>query len=106
MNDPEYVFISELKKLDGAIPYDGDASVQVVFKLANGKNLRIGITDSDVADKPGLWCDQYEGLPIKGGDPQLSLPPKAAWPFPTRILTPESCKAGGCDACDGSCMHD
>ena len=81
-------FIRRLKTLDGAIPYDGDASVQVVFKLANGKTLRIGVTDDDVADRPGLWCDQYPGLLIVGGDP---------------LLSPKTC---GCKCCDGSCMHD
>jgi hypothetical protein len=60
MRDVE--FIQHLKTLDGAIPYDGDASCQVVFKLANGKTLRIGVTDDDVTDQPGLWADQYEGL--------------------------------------------
>lgn len=82
-------FIQRLKALDGAIPYDGDASAQVVFRLANGKTLRIGVTDDDVAEEPGLWCDQYEGLPIKGGDPLL--------------LSPQTCD---CKSCDGSCMHD
>lgn len=91
--------MAELKKLDGAISYDGDASVQVVFKLANGKTLRIGVTDDDVADRPGLWCDQYEGL-----NRELV---QATYPFPSKaqplILTPANC---GCKACDGSCMHD
>jgi len=58
----DYEFIAELKKLDGAIPYDGDASVQVVFKLSNGKTLRIGVTDGDLCDDAGIWCDQYQGL--------------------------------------------
>lgn len=63
--NPDENFIAELKKLDGAIKYDGDASVQVMFKLANGKTLRIGITDDDVAERKGIWCDQYQGLAIK-----------------------------------------
>lgn len=53
-----YSLIHKLKQLDGAIPYDGDASVQVVFKLANGKTLRIGMTE----EVDSIWCDQYEGL--------------------------------------------
>ena len=61
-------FIAELKKLDGAIDYDGDCSCQVIFRLANGKTLRIGITDDDVAARLGLTCDQYEGLAIIGRD--------------------------------------
>ena len=54
-----YYLIDLLKNLPGAINYDGECSVQVVFKLSDGKYLRIGITDSDVvpemADK--YWCD-------------------------------------------------
>ena len=61
-------FIDKLKKLDGAIGYDGSCSSQVVFRLANGKTLRIGITDDDCTDTPGIWCDQYEGLGIIGRD--------------------------------------
>lgn len=61
-------FVAYLKKLPGAIPYDGDASVQVVFKLANGMNLRIGVSDSDCTDQLGLWADNYAGLGIVGGD--------------------------------------
>lgn len=57
----KFDFIRDLKKLDGAIPYDGDASVQVVFILANGKTLRFGITDEDISDG-NLWFDQYPGL--------------------------------------------
>lgn len=53
-----YEFIQKLKEQEGAIPYDGDASVQVAFKLANGKILRIGLSD-DIAE---LWCDDFEGL--------------------------------------------
>lgn len=50
--------IYRLKRMVGAIPYDGELSTQVVFKLANGKTLRIGVTDGDDT----IWCDQYEGL--------------------------------------------
>ncbi len=60
MSDLE--FIRKLKELPGAISYDGDASVQVAFKLAGGEVLRIGLTDEDVADAPGLWADNYRGL--------------------------------------------
>lgn len=56
-----YKLIDALKKLDGAFSYDGDASNQVVFKLKNGKILRIGCTDSDVGSG-NLWIDQYNGL--------------------------------------------
>ncbi len=54
--------IQELKKVDGAIPYDGNASCQVVFLLKNGKTLRFCVTDDDVAMHKGLVIDQYEGL--------------------------------------------
>lgn len=51
--------ILKLKKLPSAISYDGEISSQVVFKLACGDYLRIGLTE-DVED---MWCDQgYEGL--------------------------------------------
>jgi len=52
-------FIDKLKKLDGAINLDGECSAQVLFELKNGKTLRIGITDDDVATELGLWADQY-----------------------------------------------
>lgn len=55
--------IEQLKTLRGAISYDGDASCQVVFLLANGDTLRFGVTDDDVAEHPGsMWLDQYTGL--------------------------------------------
>ena len=66
--DSEYRFIDKLKKLDGAIEYDGSCSSQVIFRLANGRTLRISRTDDDVAVTPGLHCDQYEGLALIGGD--------------------------------------
>lgn len=53
--------INTLKKISGAIPYDGVASSQVVFKLGNGKTLRLGVTDEDTGTGL-LWIDQYEGL--------------------------------------------
>jgi hypothetical protein len=55
-------FVQHLKALPGAIPYDGDASCQVAFRLANGEVLRIGVTDEDITDTPGLWADSYPGL--------------------------------------------
>jgi hypothetical protein len=53
-------FIQKLKEMPGAISYDGDASIQVVFRLANGLVLRIGSTDDDVGSP--LWADNYKGL--------------------------------------------
>lgn len=68
ISDPEAGnLIAALKKFDGAINYDGDASSQVMFQLANGKTLRIGITDDDVGTGK-LWVDQYQGLAIIGQD--------------------------------------
>ncbi len=52
-------FIQELLCFSGAERYDGSASIQVVFPLKNGKFLRIGCTDDDVAEEPGLWADQF-----------------------------------------------
>jgi hypothetical protein len=63
-NMTDLEFVEHLKRLHGALSYDGDASVQVVFYLTNGGVLRIGVTDEDVAAQPGLWADQYAGLPI------------------------------------------
>ncbi len=63
-NKQAYELIKLLKKVAGAINYDGDASTQVMFKMRDGKNLRIGITDEDVAPGQGLWFDDYEGLKI------------------------------------------
>ena len=54
-------FIEQLKKIEGAIDYDGNYSTQVMFKLANGKNLRIGIGDEENSE---IFCDQFEGLGI------------------------------------------
>jgi hypothetical protein len=55
--------IQELKKVVGAHSYDGDASLQVLLPTVDGRMLRIGITDEDVADLPGeIWFDYYPGL--------------------------------------------
>jgi len=80
MNTDPCDFIDRLKKLDGAIPYDTDCSSQVVFRLANGKTLRVGITDNDVAETPGIFCDQYEGLGIIGRNgPTTDLVDRERW---------------------------
>lgn len=62
-------FVESLKKLEGAISYDGNASTQVLFYLANGRVLRIGVTDEDVGDRAGLWADQYLFEETICGDP-------------------------------------
>ena len=55
--------IQELKKVKGALPYDGDASTQVLLPTINDKYLRVGITDDDIAEQPReIWFDYYEGL--------------------------------------------
>lgn len=64
--EQEYELIRFLKKVKGAINYDGEASVQVYIPLEDGSNLRIGRTDDDVADQQGLWFDFYGGLNIEG----------------------------------------
>ena len=38
--------IDELKKLVGAVDYDGNYSTQVFFKLENGHRLRFGLNDT------------------------------------------------------------
>ncbi len=50
--------VNDLKRLDGAIDYDGTESAQVVFRLANGRTLRVCYGEL------GLTCDQFEGLQI------------------------------------------
>lgn len=61
-NDP-IKLISELKKIKGAISYDGDASSQVLLPVKDGRHLRIGVTDDDVGSGK-LWFDYYEGLQL------------------------------------------
>lgn len=56
--------INYLKKLDGAINYDGDYSEQVYFELKNGQRLRFGQND----EGDGLFVDQYAGLAIIGAN--------------------------------------
>lgn len=51
--------INQLKKMDGAVDYDGDYSTQVYFELKNGKRLRFGVNDDG-----DFFVDQYEGLGI------------------------------------------
>lgn len=47
------------------------------------------------------WC--MTGLLGKDGAWFFGFSKRPAKPL---ILTPATCKASGCDACDGSCMHD
>ena len=54
--------IEELKKITGALSYDGDASCQVLLPTKDGKYLRVGVTDDDVVEKPGIWFDYYKVL--------------------------------------------
>ena len=55
--------IEELKKVNGALPYDGDASVQVLLPTIDGRILRVGVTDNDVSEAPDkVWFDYYKGL--------------------------------------------
>ena len=51
--------IYELKKLDVARSHDGECSLQVGFELQDGRFLRFGVTDDDVAgDSVGkMWVD-------------------------------------------------
>lgn len=61
-SDDGLALIDLLRGMEGGMDYSGDASSQVIFKLANGRTLRFGVTDDDVAEHPGLWIDQYGGL--------------------------------------------
>ncbi len=65
-NNEAVHLICMLQQIEGAIDYSGECSVQVVIPLKNGKHLRLGVTDSDVAATQGLWFDQYEGLKMAG----------------------------------------
>ena len=60
--------IDKLKTFKGAINYDGTASSQVVFLLANGETLRFAVSDDDCYEeeqKPVMMVDQYRGLAIQ-----------------------------------------
>lgn len=61
-----YDIICHLKRMDGAMEYDGSCSSQVIFKLTNGKTLRFCVCDDDVAgdsiEHQGLQIDQFGGL--------------------------------------------
>jgi len=61
-NEQAVELIELLKKVPGAVSYDGDASCQVVLPLNTGGHVRVGITNDDVAQVQGLWFDQYEGF--------------------------------------------
>lgn len=56
--------VQQLKKVVGAVPFDGDASAQVLVPLQGGGYLRVGITDEDV-DAGAIWFDRYDGLPLE-----------------------------------------
>lgn len=60
--------IYELKKIDGAISYDGECSVQVKIPTKDGNYLRVGITDPDVSNESGIWWDYYPGLQLKSNN--------------------------------------
>jgi hypothetical protein len=57
--DPDIRFVWELQQLPGAKKFDGECSVQVLLPRGDGTYWRIGVTDDDVAERPGLWCDIY-----------------------------------------------
>lgn len=64
MTDTDMIaLIQELKKVTNALDYSGDASTQVLLPTTEGKYLRVGVTDDDVAEHPGkIWFDYYEGF--------------------------------------------
>lgn len=51
----EVDLILMLKKIEGAVSYDGDASIQVIVPLKDGTSIVVGVTDDDVAEVQGLW---------------------------------------------------
>lgn len=60
-NNNPIELINNLKKVKGAISYDGDASIQVLLPTIDNKYLRVGVTDNDVGSGK-LWFDYYEGF--------------------------------------------
>lgn len=58
--------INKLAKVPGACTFLGECSTQVSFRLKNGKVLRFGVTDDDVAEKQGLWFDMCEINHLEG----------------------------------------
>ena len=63
--DKDIQLIQELKKVQGALSYDGDASCQVLLPIKDNKYLRIGVTDEDVAEVQGIWFDIKEFQKLK-----------------------------------------
>lgn len=55
--DNNLELIRLLKRVIGSSNHDGDCSAQVLLPLMNGRFLRVGITDPDVAECEGLWFD-------------------------------------------------
>ena len=73
IKNPEKIFdlIRVLKQVEGALNYDGDASIQVLLPLKGGGCIRIGSTDNDLTDTPdSVWVDRYDGLAFNGGNIQ------------------------------------
>jgi hypothetical protein len=61
MSNEHINLIRELKKVKGALSYDGDASTQVLLPTNKNTYLRVGVTDEDVGSGK-LWFDYYEGF--------------------------------------------
>jgi len=52
--------INQLAHLSGRDLFLGECSTQAVFRLADGRTLRFGVTDDDVSICPGrMWVDVY-----------------------------------------------
>lgn len=60
-NNNPHELIQELKKVIGAIKYDGDASIQVLLPTKDGRMVRVGITDDGVGSGK-IWFDYYPGF--------------------------------------------
>lgn len=56
--------IKLLKKCPGAIPYDGDASSQVMFRLYKNRHIRLGVADTDVSNWPHCFIE-FNYIPLE-----------------------------------------
>lgn len=49
-----------LLQKNGWRSFQGECSVQASIVLKTGETLRIGITDDDACERPGIWVDVLE----------------------------------------------
>lgn len=75
MQDWKVDLIQKLKNVVGAESCDGDCSCQVLLPTKDGRALRVGLTDEDVADRPGeIWFKDGLSRWLENNGPR-NLPP-------------------------------